>query len=209
MKKLLKNTIAAAALTIAGSASAVTVYTLNDSDIFPSGNNNYGTVTLDESFGDVTFSIQLSSELDFRQNTNKTVFSFNGTDVSLTDIVLGDGWGKISSTSAAPFGTFQFGITALSDRNGGFTRADPLNFRVTGASISDFLSLSTLPPGDTRAYFAADVACIAVAGNCTTVGVTGNVGAVAPIPEPETYALMLAGLGVVGFMARRRRQQQA
>lgn len=28
---------------------------------------------------------------------------------------------------------------------------------------------------------------------------------VAPVPEPETYALMLAGLGAIGFVARRRR----
>lgn len=33
-----------------------------------------------------------------------------------------------------------------------------------------------------------------------------NLGAPPPIPEPETYALMLAGLGVVAFMARRRRE---
>ena len=30
--------------------------------------------------------------------------------------------------------------------------------------------------------------------------------AVTPVPEPETYALMLAGLGAMGFVARRRRQ---
>ena len=37
--------------------------------------------------------------------------------------------------------------------------------------------------------------------NATILG-SGNVQA---IPEPQTYALMLAGLGAVGFLARRRK----
>jgi len=31
----------------------------------------------------------------------------------------------------------------------------------------------------------------------------------APVPEPETYGMLLAGLGVMGFMARRRKNTQA
>ena len=31
---------------------------------------------------------------------------------------------------------------------------------------------------------------------------------VAPVPEPETYAMMLAGLGLLGVMARRRKTLQ-
>ena len=34
----------------------------------------------------------------------------------------------------------------------------------------------------------------------------GSINFAAPIPEPETYALMLAGLGAVAFVARRRRR---
>lgn len=30
-----------------------------------------------------------------------------------------------------------------------------------------------------------------------------------PVPEPETYAMLLAGLGLLGFAARRRKQQAA
>jgi hypothetical protein len=32
---------------------------------------------------------------------------------------------------------------------------------------------------------------------------------VSPIPEPETYAMLLAGLGVIGFVARRRQRNLA
>lgn len=43
------------------------------------------------------------------------------------------------------------------------------------------------------------------------VGLNGDsyslTSALAPVPEPQTYALMLAGLGVIGFLARRRRPQ--
>jgi PEP-CTERM motif len=33
-----------------------------------------------------------------------------------------------------------------------------------------------------------------------------NLQVATPVPEPETYAMMLAGLGVIGFIARRRRR---
>lgn len=37
----------------------------------------------------------------------------------------------------------------------------------------------------------------------------GNLNFTTPIPEPETYALMMAGLGVLGFIARRRKRNPA
>jgi hypothetical protein len=39
----------------------------------------------------------------------------------------------------------------------------------------------------------------------TAGGTYAFLASAAPIPEPETYAMMLAGLGVIGSIVRRRR----
>jgi hypothetical protein len=51
-----------------------------------------------------------------------------------------------------------------------------------------------------------DTLKFAAGGTAQTYGGSlDNVSLVAAVPEPETYALMMAGLGAVAFMARRRR----
>ena len=56
----------------------------------------------------------------------------------------------------------------------------------------------------TFSFFANDLSV--TAGQ--TVAVTGTImSQVTPVPEPETYALMMAGLGVLGFVGRRRKQR--
>lgn len=44
-----------------------------------------------------------------------------------------------------------------------------------------------------------------VDGSTALYGLTSSVVA-APVPEPETYALLAAGLGVIGFVSSRRRR---
>jgi hypothetical protein len=61
------------------------------------------------------------------------------------------------------------------------------------------LSSDSLAAGD---YY------VLVSGNMVSDTSASFGGAVmlAPVPEPETYGMMLAGLGVLGFLARRRKQ---
>jgi hypothetical protein len=50
-----------------------------------------------------------------------------------------------------------------------------------------------------------------VSGNLVSVtgGSFGGAVMMAPVPEPETYGMMLGGLGALGFLARRRKAVQA
>ncbi len=62
------------------------------------------------------------------------------------------------------------------------------NLTVTGAAASTLLMFKAVGTSDSYG------------GSLDAVSVTA-------VPEPETYALLLAGLGAIGFVARRRRGQ--
>lgn len=54
--------------------------------------------------------------------------------------------------------------------------------------------------------FSLEVKGTAVGVSRTATGTYSGTLEVTPVPEPETYALMLAGLGAIGFMASRRKK---
>ena len=65
----------------------------------------------------------------------------------------------------------------------------------------------TFGSGDTSGTFSFFVNDLSITAG-QTVAVTGTIMAqVTPVPEPETYALLMAGLGVVGFVGRRRKSR--
>jgi len=76
-------------------------------------------------------------------------------------------------------------------------------------SVLEGYSVTTTP---TNTYYyinrlTNDTKYLRVAGNFVAIDdLQFDVKTVSSVPEPEAYALMLAGLGALGFMARRRRR---
>jgi hypothetical protein len=47
------------------------------------------------------------------------------------------------------------------------------------------------------------------AGSIGSLTLKSSIAPMAPVPEPETYAMLLAGLGLMGAIAKRRKDKQA
>ena len=132
-------------------------------------------------------------------------FAFNLADDGTAGVVapLTAGFAAPGGGTNTPFGDFS-NVIDWTGQNGGPPNGNPgpLAFTITdtgGISLSSFIG--GLNPGVAGNWlFSADI---------WANGFTGNVAvgsSTPPIPEPETYAMMLAGLGLLGFVARRRRQ---
>jgi hypothetical protein len=73
-------------------------------------------------------------------------------------------------------------------------------FALDAASAASLQTVLDLPGSGNNVLGIASSASLATGGPETIFAVT----AMSPIPEPESYAMMLAGLGLMGFMARRK-----
>jgi len=200
---------AAAAMLAAAAFPAAAQYSFDATEVAAFGSPSYGSVTLTQSGANVDFKVDLRGDMNFLTTGGHDVFAFNGTGVTLADITnIHDAstqtFVPIVPGIDPPFGSFNFGIvcdTGCSTGGSAGGYPDPLTFTVLNANVSDFLVKSTGAGTLGPAYFAADV--ILTSGD--NKGATGAIGVTTAVPEPETYALLLAGLGMMGFMAKRRR----
>ena len=91
---------------------------------------------------------------------------------------------------------------------------DPASVYGVGKTASFSITLDNVAVGTNTVGVSTYLATGTIAGQAFASNQYGNystfttnaVSAIAAVPEPETYAMLLAGLGLVGFVARRRKQ---
>jgi hypothetical protein len=138
---------------------------------------------------------------------------YANADVSATNVAY-NAYGATAeiSTATSPSFTLNSGyftgayndglsITAQATTVGGLTETQTFKVNTTGPTKEVFnfgkiTSISFISSGGTTKTGLSCSACNVFAMDNLTIN--------APVPEPETYGMMLAGLGLMGFMIRRK-----
>ena len=120
-------------------------------------------------------------------------------------------------TDQPPFGSFNYGLNCC-DNGGRNAIYGPLNFRVTSTNGITMLGVGGYTDNTGVHFGAGDRFTSNFGGWWFAVdawapgGATGVIAArdlviFTAVPEPETYAMLFAGLGLMGFVAARRRKK--
>jgi hypothetical protein len=157
----------------------------------------------------------LAQAADISQTTAATLAgntSHFGRD--LTAYSVGDVFTDRYTFSSGAIGNFVGGVISVSPGPGPFKILD-----ITGLSLynSAGLAVAGITHGNgaadvwsihSTAPLAADNYYLQVSGTVLATSDASYAGhfALAPVPEPATYGMMLGGLGVLGLLARRRKQ---
>jgi hypothetical protein len=147
-------------------------------------------------FGDV-----IGANHSGAQFADKFTFSVTGTTAMSLDAIISSISNSASTgldiTGLALYGTG----TGTGSTSGNLIASGAM--KQSGAIDVWTLSTTNLAAGN---YY------LQVSGNMvsnTAASFGGAMQMAAPVPEPETYGMMLGGLGVLGFLARRRKAKKA
>jgi hypothetical protein len=161
-----------------------------------------GTTTMPEPLADnQKYGIPTTGSLGIT-SANQIAVLFNADEPSGNGINLQDLTLKFYSSSGTFLGAIDgqqnFASTLTGNGSAGFS------FVIDQAQQSQVNQWLATGGSGTKLALEATLADASFAGGPESFVIYNLGGTVAPIPEPQTYALMLAGLGVIGFMARRR-----
>ena len=115
--------------------------------------------------------------VDVSSNTTPNVTSFGDSPVSI-------------SPGGGPTGAFEFRFDLTGPQKARLTSGESVSWTATFAN---------------PVTFEGHQFALHVQGLTKAEGGSGWYTNTSPVPEPETYGLMLSGLGMIGFIARRRK----
>ncbi|HEV7575056.1 MAG TPA: flocculation-associated PEP-CTERM protein PepA [Caldimonas sp.] len=161
-----------------------------------------------------------TASIFFDNATSGGVKSVTSTGTGFDDGHLVGLFDVIAGTGVSNFTTFADGTGLgatkydFNVRVGSTVDASYISGLLGAVGDLHFTSSQVLPPGTslTTAFHTGaptgspDLYPTTPVGNGLLLKVDGSNTFTTAVPEPETYALMLAGLGAIGFMVRRRRR---
>jgi hypothetical protein len=133
--------------------------------------------------------------------------------VSGTNVAFNSGGNQAITSSGSTF-TFESAYFAAAWNDGLAVLVQGYN----GASLIDSISFLVNTSGPLLQTFnwnGIDKVVFSSSGGTKNINFDANYGGtmfamdnmtISPVPEPETYAMLLVGLGLIGFMARRRKE---
>jgi hypothetical protein len=182
-------------------AAHANVYTLTqDGCSGDCGTAPFGTVTVTQGLsGTLDFFVALNAGYSFHDTSdvNHHALVFNLVGDPTINISVASPFAAPSpqpaGTNASPFGSFEY-VVNYPKIQGAHT--DPTSFSFSASPVTGTLTPALLEANSSGYWFATDIRNI-------STDATGNVAA---IPEPSEWAMLLAGLLLVGSIARWRAQ---
>lgn len=140
-----------------------------------------------------------ANALTFNEAQNSTFDQYLNVTPSVTNTLVFSVSGLNSQ-----FDALSFSFLAVP----GLIKTATLSNGVWKAAFNDNLNgLFTLTGGTTYSVKVSGHTLASIPGGSGTVTVSALNAVVTAVPEPESYAMLLAGLGLIGVVARRRKQR--